>query len=120
MKTMTYTLSILLAASTLAGCAGYGSPYGYSPYGQAFGRHQKALAGTAMGAAGGALLGGAMTQDADGAIVGGLLGGAAGGLVGHSMDQRPQPYYPAYQGGYQPYYSGGYGYQRHHHHDDDD
>jgi hypothetical protein len=79
-------------------------------------RHQKALAGTAIGAAGGALIGGAATQDSDGALLGGLLGGAAGGLVGHSLDvrQRPQPYY--YQGGYERPRRGG---KRYRHHDDD-
>lgn len=109
MKHLTLIFCLLLSA-----CASNGYP---PAYGSGISRHQKALAGTAMGAAGGALLGGAITQDSDGAVVGGLLGGATGGLIGHSMDtsQRPQPYY---SGGYpQPYYGG----KRHrHHHDDDD
>ena len=109
MKKLITALCVSLVASTFGGCAnGYGYPAYYN--------HQKAIAGTAMGAAGGALLGGAMTQSSDGAVIGGLLGGAAGGLVGNSMDnnQRPQPYY---QGGYapQPYYGDG-----HRHHRDDD
>lgn len=135
MKRLACTVCVLLGALTLTGCAGNG----YAPYygyGAGFGQHQRAIAGTAMGAAGGALLGGAMTQDSDGAVVGGLLGGAAGGLMGHSMDQaqRPQPYYGPpqsyYQGGYQQpqaYYGGGYpqpyyggGHHHRHHHDDDD
>ncbi len=115
MKRLTFVFCVLLSALSLSGCAsdGYSPYYGY---GSGFSRHKKALAGTAMGAAGGALLGGAMTQDSDGAVIGGLLGGAAGGLVGHSMDmnQRSQPYY--YQDGYQqPYYRG----KRRHRHDDD-
>ena len=117
MKRLIATLCVLLGSLGLTGCAGNG----YSPYyGGGFARHQRALAGTAMGAAGGALLGGAATQDSDGALVGGLLGGAAGGLIGHSMDkaQSPQPYYG---GGYPAYYEGGYGQHRRrhgHHHDD--
>jgi hypothetical protein len=88
MKKMTCVFCVFLSALAFGGCA---NGYGYPPY---YG-HQRALAGTAMGAAGGALLGGAMTQNSDGAVIGGLLGGAAGGLVGNSMDmnQRPQPYY---------------------------
>lgn len=118
MKSSTLIFCVLLSAMTLGGCAANGYPPGYG-YGSGFSRHQKALAGTAMGAAGGALLGGAITQDSDGAVVGGLLGGATGGLIGHSMDlnQRPQPYY--YQGGYPPPYYGGK-HRRRHHHDDDD
>jgi hypothetical protein len=116
MQHFMFILCVTLIALGLNGCAANG----YSPYygnGGGFTRHQKALAGTAMGAAGGALLGGAMTQDSDGAVIGGLLGGATGGLVGHSMDlnQRPQPYYG--QGGYQQPY---YGRRHHHHHHDDD
>jgi len=81
-------ICVLISALAFGGCA---NGYGYPPY---YG-HQKALAGTAMGAAGGALLGGAVTQNSDGAVVGGLLGGAAGGLFGHSMDMNgmPRPYY---------------------------
>ena len=112
MKKLTCVSGVLLSALVLGGCAG---GYGYPTYY----RHQKAIAGTAMGAAGGALLGGAITQDSDGAVVGGLLGGAAGGLVGHSMDlnQRTQPYYA---GGYQQPYAYNNGGRRHRHHEDDD
>lgn len=101
MKKMMTALCVLLIALAFGGCA---SGYGYPPYYA----HQRALAGTAMGGAGGALLGGAMTQDSYGAVIGGLLGGAAGGLVGNSMDMNQRP---------QPYYGGGYG--RRHHRDDD-
>lgn len=102
----------------LWGCAG-------SPY---YAQHQRAIAGTAMGTAGGALLGGAFTQDSDGALVGGLLGGAAGGLVGHSMDKAnrppPYPYYaqpapgPYHPNGYQTYYEGGHRHPHRHRHQD--
>lgn len=102
MKKPIRVLVALLATASLSGCAGNG----YSPYQSGFSRHKNAIAGTAIGAAGGALLGGAATNSSDGAVVGGLVGGAAGGLIGHSMDksQRPKPYY---RGGYpQPYYRG--------------
>lgn len=87
MKLITFVFCVLLSALTMTGCAsnGYSPYYGY---GSDISRHQKALAGTAMGAAGGALLGGAMTHDGNGALIGGLLGGAAGGLVGNSMDTK--------------------------------
>jgi len=117
MKHLTLIFCVSLGTLGLSGCATNGYPPNPG-YGSGFSRHQKAIAGTAMGAAGGALLGGAITQDSDGAVVGGLLGGATGGLIGHSMDvnQRPQPYY--YPGGYPQPYQGG---KRHrHHHDDDD
>lgn len=116
MKRLAFIVCVLLIGLNCVGCAAY-PPY----YGSGFARHQRALAGTALGAAGGALLGGAMTQDSDGAVVGGLLGGAAGGLMGYSMDraQRPQAYYgggyPAYNGGaYRPYYGGEHEQHRHH------
>lgn len=114
MKRLACGVFTLVGAVLFNGCAGTG----YPPYYQ---QHQKALAGTAMGAAGGALLGGAVTQDSDGAVVGGLLGGAAGGLMGHSMDkaQRPPQYY-GYNAYPQPYYEGGHRRRHHHRHDDDD
>ena len=115
MKQWVFAVCVLLDALGFGGCASNGYQSGFS-------RHQKALAGTAMGVAGGALLGGAVTQDSDGAVVGGLLGGAAGGLFGHSMDlnQRPPP---NYSGGYQQpyaYYDGGHRKHRRRHHEDDD
>lgn len=103
MKKSLAVFCLVLAAFALSGCAnGYG--YGYPPsYG--WSNHKKAIAGAAIGAAGGALIGGAVTRDGGGAAVGGLLGGVAGGLIGHSMDKkaRPRPYYP---GDYdsRPYY----------------
>lgn len=125
MRKLILTLcAVLTSALMLSACAGPG----YSRHGYAGGfPHQNALVGTALGATGGALLGGAVTQDSDGAVVGGLLGGATGGLMGHSMDRnrRPMPY-PSYQPYYrpapQPYYGGGYGHRHHygyrHGHDD--
>ena len=98
MKQWVFAVCVLLGALGFGGCASNGYQSGFS-------RHQKALAGTAMGAAGGA-----------------LLGGAAGGLFGHSMDlnQRPPP---NYSGGYQQpyaYYDGGHRKHRRRHHEDDD
>lgn len=78
------TACLLFLIASLNACAAPGYPYGYDSYG----RHQKALTGAAMGAAGGALLGGAMTQDGGGALIGGALGGVVGGLVGNSMDKQ--------------------------------
>jgi osmotically inducible lipoprotein OsmB len=53
----------------LAGCSEYS-------------RSDRALAGGALGAGTGALVGGLATDSAGGAIVGGVLGGAAGAIVG--------------------------------------
>jgi len=113
MKKWVCALCVSLSALAFGGCASNGG------YQSGFSRHQKALAGTAMGAAGGALLGGAVTQDSDGAVVGGLLGGAAGGLFGHSLDKSQRPP-PDYYGGYQQPHAYYDGYRKHRRHYEDD
>jgi osmotically inducible lipoprotein OsmB len=47
-----------------------------------YSRSDRALAGGAIGAGSGALIGGLATNSAGGAIVGGVLGGAAGAIIG--------------------------------------
>ena len=69
---------ILLVAAmglALAGCSEYS-------------RSDRALAGGALGAGTGALIGGLATNSAGGAIVGGVLGGAAGAIVGAETTPR--------------------------------
>lgn len=66
-------LAIALSASTfgLMGCAPMS---------------QNEATGTVLGAAGGAVVGGALSRSAGGAVVGGLAGGVIGNAVGRSMD----------------------------------
>ena len=87
MRQLVCAAILCVSASSLVGCAtpGY-SPYGYDNSG--FHNHKRALAGAAIGAAGGALVGNAVTHDAGGALVGGAVGATVGGLVGHSMDRK--------------------------------
>jgi osmotically inducible lipoprotein OsmB len=59
----------------LAGCSEYS-------------RGDRALAGGAIGAGSGALIGGLATNSAGGAIVGGVLGGAAGAIIGAETTPR--------------------------------
>jgi len=51
-------------------------------------RTDRALAGGAIGAGTGAVIGGAATRSAGGAIVGGVLGGAAGAIIGAETTPR--------------------------------
>jgi surface antigen len=51
-------------------------------------QHPEATIGAGAGIAGGALIGGLITQRPTGAIVGGLLGGLAGGAAGEYMARR--------------------------------
>jgi hypothetical protein len=59
----------------LAGCSEYS-------------RSDRALAGGAIGAGTGALIGGLATDSVGGAVVGGVLGGAAGAIVGAETTPR--------------------------------
>ena len=69
---------VLLAATTLAGCASM----------------SKTEKGAAAGAAGGAVVGGAIGKatgsTAKGAIVGAVVGGAAGAVIGQQMDKQAE------------------------------
>jgi hypothetical protein len=80
-----------IALTAMTGC--------YSP------RATDTLAGAALGAGAGALLGGSEGSPGTGALIGGLGGGAVGYIVGTETE-----HYYGYQGngGYGPY--GGYGY----------
>ena len=77
-KTFALTLA-LVGALSVSGC--------YTPQQQA-----GTLAGGAIGAGGGALIGSALTGgSAGGAIAGGLLGAGTGALIGNAATAPPQP-----------------------------
>jgi hypothetical protein len=88
-RTATITLASALALTALTGC--FASP-----------RANDTLAGAAIGAGGGALIGGAEGSPATGALIGGLGGGAVGYIVGTEMEHN------GYYGPYRGYYPGGY------------
>lgn len=71
---------LLTAAVVITGCE---TPYG-TPDRTATG----ALAGGAVGAFSGAVIGG--RHAGEGALIGGAIGAITGGLIGHSMDQEEQ------------------------------
>lgn len=83
MKKHELVLAVLAAAVLLAGCE---SPYDGSPDRTGTG----ALAGGAIGAASGALIGSASGHAGQGALIGSAVGLITGGLIGHSMDQEQQ------------------------------
>ena len=80
------TFASAFALITMTGC--FGSP-----------RANDTFAGAAIGAGGGALIGGAEGSPGTGALIGGLGGGAVGYIVGTEMEHN---------GYYGPYYGGGY------------
>lgn len=89
MRRLIHTFSLLFLVFGLVACATPGTyQSGYGNFGNVISRHRYALSGAALGGAGGALIGGAVTRDGQGALVGGALGAAAGGLIGHSMDNQ--------------------------------
>ena len=92
-RAATIALAGAFALVTMTGC--FGSP-----------RATDTFAGAAIGAGGGALIGGAEGSPGTGALIGGLGGGAVGYIVGTEMEH--QGYYGGY--GYSPYsyYPGGY------------
>ena len=69
-----------MAAVALTGCE--------TPYGTPDRTGTGALAGGAIGAFSGAVLGG--RHAGEGALIGGAIGAITGGLIGHSMDQEEQ------------------------------
>jgi hypothetical protein len=78
-KSLTFALA-LVGALSLSGC--------YTPQQQT-----GTLAGTAIGAGGGALIGSALTHgSAGGAIAGGLLGAGTGALIGNAATAPPPGY----------------------------
>ena len=53
-------------------------------------REDRTLAGGALGAGTGAVIGGLATNSVGGAVAGGVIGGAAGAIIGNSSgDSRP-------------------------------
>ncbi|MGZ8219224.1 hypothetical protein [Methylomagnum sp.] len=95
MNTLTKPLISLALLVSLAGCAGPG-----------YYNHRGTMAGAAVGAAGGALLGYAADGGyGNGALVGGALGAVAGGAAGYAYDQnqRERRYDDGYgRSGYAP------------------
>lgn len=69
----------LLACAALALVLGACSPNS---------RTDRAIAGGAIGAGTGAVVGGVATRSAGGALVGGVLGGAAGAIIGAETTPR--------------------------------
>ncbi len=77
-----YLLGAVAAAAALA-LAGCETPYGTPNY-----TGTGALAGGGVGAASGAIIGGASGNAGEGALIGGAIGAVTGGLIGHSMDEQ--------------------------------
>jgi uncharacterized protein YcfJ len=80
MKCFAFGLCALGAAVVLTGCE--------TPYGTPDRTGTGALAGGAIGAVSGAIIGG--RHAGEGALIGGAIGAITGGLIGHSMDQEEQ------------------------------
>lgn len=75
------TLVITMAAAlVLTGCE--------TPDGRPDRTGTGVLAGGAIGATSGALIGGSRGRGGEGAVIGGVLGAIAGGLIGNSLDQN--------------------------------
>src|ERR1700731_1877954 len=91
-RTAIIVLISAVALTTTTGC--FGSP-----------RATDTFAGAAIGAGGGALIGGAEGSPGAGALIGGLGGGAIGYIVGTETENNR--YYGGY-GPYRGYYPGGY------------
>src|SRR5437868_6682965 len=77
-----YALALLLStvAVVFTGCE--------TPYGTPDRTGTGALAGAAIGATSGAIIGG--RHAGEGALIGGAIGAITGGLIGHSADQEEQ------------------------------
>ncbi len=67
---------------------------------------QGAVAGGAIGAGTGAIIGHQSGHGGEGALIGGAVGAISGGLIGHEIDKSRQPPPPAYQSEGE-YYGGG-------------
>jgi outer membrane lipoprotein SlyB len=80
MKTLTRSLAVVAVGLAMAGCVSRdGSPDRTGT---------GALAGGAIGAGSGAIIGGASGHAGAGALIGGAIGAITGTLVGHSMDEQ--------------------------------
>ena len=73
-RTMKKVIGLMLAGLTLAGCT-------------------QTEKGAGIGAAGGAIIGGAVSNSWRGAAIGAAIGGVTGALVGHVSEQPGQCYY---------------------------
>jgi outer membrane lipoprotein SlyB len=80
MKSYAVAWCVLSAAVVLTGCE--------TPYGTPDRTGTGALAGGAIGAFSGAVIGG--RHAGEGALIGGAIGAITGGLIGHSMDEQEQ------------------------------
>jgi len=81
MKLHSLTFILVASAVVLTGCE--------TPYGEPDRTGTGALAGGAIGAISGAVMGGPR-HGGEGALIGAAAGAIAGGLIGHSMDQEEQ------------------------------
>ena len=72
-------LAVVSAGLVLAGCE--------TPEGRPDRTASGALAGGAIGAGSGAIIGSASGHAGEGALIGGAIGALTGGIIGHSMDQ---------------------------------
>jgi hypothetical protein len=79
MKYISMSMVVLIAAFGLIGCE--------TPEGRPDRTAGGALAGGAIGAGSGAIIGSTSGHAGEGALIGGAIGAVTGGLIGHSMDQ---------------------------------
>ncbi|HUJ11774.1 MAG TPA: glycine zipper domain-containing protein [Verrucomicrobiae bacterium] len=79
MRTVSVGLAVMLIGFGLTGCE--------TPEGQPDRTAGGALAGGAIGAGSGAIIGSASGHAGEGALIGGAIGALTGGIIGHSMDQ---------------------------------
>jgi surface antigen len=80
MKVNTVGFAVLASTLVLAGC--------YTPEGRPDNTASGALAGGAIGAGTGAIIGNASHNAGAGALIGGAIGALTGGIIGNSMDQQ--------------------------------
>lgn len=79
MKCISICLAIVMTGFVLAGCE--------TPEGRPDRTAGGALAGGAIGAGSGAIIGSTSGHAGEGALIGGAIGAVTGGIIGHSMDQ---------------------------------
>jgi uncharacterized protein YcfJ len=82
MKHYSLSLAVVAAGLVLTGCE--------TPEGTPDRTGTGALAGGALGATTGAIIGNQSGRAGEGALIGGAIGAITGGLIGHSMDQEEQ------------------------------
>ena len=80
MKPKSVCITVLAAGLILTGC--------YTPEGRPDRTASGALAGGAIGAGSGAIIGSMSHNAGAGALIGGAIGALTGGIIGHSMDQQ--------------------------------